>query len=166
MFLDVFQCCCDIKNLPIWNLVKLRSLACGDISRENSPCSIQDGVVIIYHGGEAWIEQGGGKRRGGSMKQYCKRDCRISQWLSMEGKMIRCGEGVGRGAFGGISMMITNLIGLRSVPKVLCICPLNDSLVSFVIRMLTNKFYTLMLSHPCFRCLRSLHFLPWSITSL
>ena len=64
------------------------------------------------------------------------------------------------------SMMITPYNGLISVPTVLCSCPLNDSLVSFVIMMLTNEFCPLMLSHPYFRFLRSLHFLPWSINAL
>ena len=62
--------------------------------------------------------------------------------------------------------LATHLKVLRSVPNVLCSCPLNDSLVSFVIIVLTNEFYPLMLAHPCFRWLRSLRFLPWSITSL
>ena len=56
--------------------------------------------------------------------------------------------------------------GLKSVPNVLCSCPLNDSLVSFVIIMLTYEFRPLMLSHTCFRWLRSLHLLPWCINSL
>ena len=40
--------------------------------------------------------------------------------------------------------------GMRSVPNVLNCCPLNDSLVSFVIIMRTNEFCPLMLSHYCF----------------
>ena len=81
-------------------------------------------------------------------------------------KMIRFGEGGGYGECGGTSMMISILNGLRSVPNVLCSCPLNDSLVSFVIMMLTNEFCHVMLSHPYFICPRSLHLLPWFTTSL
>ena len=49
-------------------------------------------------------------------------------------------------------------------------CPMQlppyDRLVCFVVMMLTNEFCLLMPSNPCFRWLRSLHLLPWSITSL
>ena len=58
MFLDGFQCCCDIYNLPLLNLVKQRSLAQGDNSQESCHYSIQDTVVIIAHDGETWIERG------------------------------------------------------------------------------------------------------------
>ena len=68
LFLDGFQCCCDIQNLPIWNLVKWRSLVCGYISRENFHYSIHYSVVIIDHGGETVLEQGGGTRWVASMK--------------------------------------------------------------------------------------------------
>ena len=76
------------------------------------------------------------------------------------------GEGVGHGEWGGASMMIRPEKGLRSVHSVLCSSSLNDILVSFVIIMLTNELFPLVLSHPCFRCLRSLHLFPWYITSL
>ena len=49
MFLDGFQCCCDIHNCPIWNLVKQIIMACEDISRGNCHDIIQDSVVIIAH---------------------------------------------------------------------------------------------------------------------
>ena len=65
------------------------------------------------------------------------------------------GDYLWRGGGGGIS-----------VPNVLFSCPINYSLVYFVITMLTNELCPLMLSHPCFRWPRSLHFLPWSTTSL
>ena len=58
------------------------------------------------------------------------------------------------------------LKGPRSVPNVLCSFPLNGSLVSFVIIIITNELFPLMLSHPYFRWMRSLHLLPWSITPL
>ena len=58
------------------------------------------------------------------------------------------------------------LKGLRSFPNGLCSFPLNGILFSFLIMMLTNEFCPRMLSHPCFRWLGSLHFLPWSTTSL
>ena len=58
------------------------------------------------------------------------------------------------------------LKGLRNAPYVLNCCPLNDSLVSFLIIMLTNELCPLMLCHHCFRWLISLRFPPWSITSL
>ena len=32
-------------------------MACGDISRENFHCNIQDSVVIIAHGGETCLEK-------------------------------------------------------------------------------------------------------------
>ena len=103
---------------------------------------------------------------GDSMDKPRKRARGFPQWFNIEGKGISCGEKGGRGAGWGTSMMITPQKGLISVPNFLCSCPLNDSLVSFVIIMLTNEFYPLMLSHPCFRWPRSLYFLPWSITSL
>ena len=54
-----------------------------------------------------------------------------------------------RGGHGeGHSMMITPLKGLRSVPNVLYIFPIIDSLVSFVMIILTNELCPLMLSHP------------------
>ena len=39
-------------------------MACGDLSRENLHCSIQNSVVIVAHGGETWLEHSGGKRIG------------------------------------------------------------------------------------------------------
>ena len=83
----------------------------------------------------------------------------MSQWLLKEGESISYGEGGGRRWCRGTSMMIRPEKGLRSVSSVLCSCPLDDSLVSFVIIMLTNKFCPLMISHLCFGWLRSLHFL-------
>ena len=62
LLLDGFQCCCDIQNSPISIFVKLISMACGDLSRENYQYSIQGSVVIIAHGGETWPEQGGDAR--------------------------------------------------------------------------------------------------------
>ena len=166
LFLDGFQCCCDLHNRPIRNLVKWRSLACGDIYWENFHYSIQDSGVIIDHGGETWIGQGGGTRGCASTKKSWKRAWGVSQWLLMERKSISHGEGRCRGACGGTSILIRSEKGLRSVPSVLFSCPLNGSLVSFVIILLTDELCSLMLSHRCFRCLISLHFLPWYITSL
>ena len=73
MFLDGFQFYCGIQNRPIQNLVKLKSLVCGDLSRDNFHYIIQDSVVIIAHGRDTWLEQGGGTRGGVSMKKTCKR---------------------------------------------------------------------------------------------
>ena len=107
LFLYVLQCYCDIHNLPIRNLVKWRSLACGYLSRDNFHCSIQNSVVSIPHGGETWLEQGGGKSGGASNMKPWKRSWGVSQWLSMEGKRISFGQGGGCGAWGFTSMMIT-----------------------------------------------------------
>ena len=61
--------------------------------------------------------------------------------------MIICGDGGGRGAGGGGHFNDDNpLKGPRSVPDVLCSCPLNDSLVYFVVIVLTNSFCPLVLS--------------------
>ena len=71
--------------------------------------------------------------------EECPSGCR---WSGIE-LAAEKGGAVGRGRGGGLSsMMITPLKGLRSVPNVLCSCALNDSLVSFVIIVLTNEFYT------------------------
>ena len=128
--------------------------------------SIQDSGVIIAHGGETYLEQGGGTRGGDSTTKPWKRAWGVSQWLLMEGKSIICVEGGRRGAWGGTSIMIQPGKGTRSVPSVLCSCPLNDGLVYFVVMMLTNKLCPLMISHLCFRWLRSLHLFSWPITSL
>ena len=72
MLLDLFQCCCDIQNSPIWNLVKLRRLACADIYQENFHYIIHYSSVIIARGGETWIEQGGGTRGGATMTKPWK----------------------------------------------------------------------------------------------
>ena len=89
------------------------------------------------------------------MTKLWKRALGVSHWLLVEGKSIRYGEGGGRGACGGgeggASMIIRPKNGSRSVPNVLLSCTLNDSLASFVMRMLTNELCPLMLSHPCFR---------------
>ena len=62
--------------------------------------------------------------------------------------------------------MITPLKGMRSVPHVLCSCHINDTLVCFVVTILSNELCSLMLSFTCFRWLRSLRFFPCYITSL
>ena len=63
-----------------------------------------------------------------------------------------------------------NLISLSKgpiiFPNVQFSLPLNGSLLSFVIIIITNELFPLMLYRPCFRFLRSLHFLPWYITSV
>ena len=61
-----------------------------------------------------------------------------------------CIRGEGVGTCGVTSIMIRPKKGLRSVPSVLCICPLNDSLVSFMIIMLTNEFCPLVFSRTYF----------------
>ena len=53
LFLDGFQCCCDIQNLPIWNLVQQRILLCGDLPQDSFHYSIQYSVVIISRGGDS-----------------------------------------------------------------------------------------------------------------
>ena len=79
---------------------------CGDLSRENCHYSIQESVVIVAHGRETWVEQGGMERGGTSMTKPWKRAQEFSQWLSMEGKRISCGKGVGRGLWVSTSTMI------------------------------------------------------------
>ena len=64
LLLDVFQCCCDLHNFLLWKLVKLRSLVGGYISQYSYYCSIQDGIVVIAHGGDTWLEQSGGESMG------------------------------------------------------------------------------------------------------
>ena len=87
-------------------------MACGDLSRDNYHYSIQDSGVIIAHGVETWLEQGRGTRGGASMTIPFKISFGVSQWLSMAGKMISCGDGGGRGAGGGgTSIMITLKMG-------------------------------------------------------
>ena len=56
--------------------------------------------------------------------------------------------------------------GIRSDNNVLWSCPLDDSLVSFMIIMITNSLCPPMISNPYLRCMRILHILPWSITFL
>ena len=65
LFLDRFQCCCDIHDFPICNFVKQRRIACRNVSRDNFHYRIHDCVVIVAHGGETWIGQSGGERMGG-----------------------------------------------------------------------------------------------------
>ena len=49
--------------------MKLKSLVRGDFSQESCHYSIQDSVVIIYHGRETWLEQSGGERMGGLQRR-------------------------------------------------------------------------------------------------
>ena len=53
--------------------------------------SIWDSVVIIAHGGEPCIEQGGEAMGGGSIMKTYKRSWLVSQWFLMEEKRIICG---------------------------------------------------------------------------
>ena len=80
------------------------------------------------------------------------------------GLYVDMGEAMVRA--GGTSLMITTYNGLISVPSFLCSFPLNDILVCFVVIMITDEFYLIILSHTCFICMRRLHLLPWSINSL
>ena len=59
--------------------------------------------------------------------------------------------------------MKTPFKGLRSVPKVLKYCPINDGLVSFVLVMINNSFYPHVFSRHSFGRLRILLFLAWAI---
>ena len=74
--------------------------------------------------------------------------------------MSSWGVGGGGAGGGGTSTTKTPLKGMRSVPKVINNCPINDSLVSFVLVMINNEFCLHMFSnHSCGR-LRSFLFLP------
>ena len=72
------------------------------LKRMCSHYSIQDSVVIIAHGGETWLEQGGRTGVGASITKPCKIYRVVSQWFLMEGNRIICGKGEGRGAWGAL----------------------------------------------------------------
>ena len=61
---------------------------------------------------------------------------------------------MGCGAWGVTSMIIRPEKGLRSVPSVLCSFSLNDILLNFVVIILINEFYPLMIYRACFRWLK------------
>ena len=81
--------------------------------------------------------------------------------VAEEDYLWRRGMPWGGGEGGGYFNDDNLLKGMRSVSNVLCSCPLNDSLVSFVIIIITNELFPLMFYHSWFRWLINLHFLPW-----
>ena len=99
LFLDGSQCCCDITNGTIRNLVKLRSLAWGDISRESCRYSIQDSVVIIAHGGDTVLNRTGKTLWGGFNEDYFIKgpaECPSRCWWRERGLYVDMGEAVGQ----------------------------------------------------------------------